>query len=247
MGGFNREKISVEGSCDSNRPVHVALGGKPQTVILLYNRQVSDNASPQLHRVALFGGTFDPPHRGHLAAARAVRDQLEMTQIHMVVAGDPYQKSSERRITDAAIRLEMVRALVNAEPGIVVDDREVRRPGPTYTVDTLEELSAEQPHASLFVVIGADAAAGFSTWKSPERIVALSTLVIVNRIGTQQQQTWRDVLPSGARVREVMMSPVDASSTEIRARVAAEQSIDAMTTPEVARVIAHHRLYRDAS
>lgn len=206
------------------------------------------DSSQHPRRIAIIGGTFDPPHRGHLAAAQAVRDQLAVDQIWFMVAGNPYQKTDSRPITDGAVRVAMVRALVNAEPGFSVDDREVRRIGPTYTVDTLEELVREMPDTSFYLVIGADAAAGFSTWKSPERIVALSTLVIVNRTGAQQSQQWRGSLPPDASVVEVMMSPVDVSSTDIRARVAdgsSAESLAEMMTPAVARIIVERGLYQE--
>ena len=114
------------------------------------------NPSPQ--RLGLLGGTFDPPHRGHLAAAIAVRDALGLDRIDFLVANDPWQKSGEREVTPAAVRLQMAQAIVEGIEGIGVDDREVRRGGPTYTVETLEELAFECPGTDVFLIVGQDTA-----------------------------------------------------------------------------------------
>ena len=113
-------------------------------------------------RIGVFGGTFDPPHIGHLAVAVEVRHALALDRVLMVVANDPWQKRGARVLTPAADRLEMVRAAAQDLDGVEADDREIRRGGPSYTVDTVEELLGEQPGAELFVVVGADAAAGLT-------------------------------------------------------------------------------------
>ena len=194
-------------------------------------------------RLGLLGGTFDPPHVGHLAVAEAVRAQLGLDRIDFLPANDPWQKSeSGRNVTSATIRLEMVRALVSNRPGTGVDDREIRRGGITYTVETLEEIAREEPGVEVFLIMGADTARGFHTWQRHRDVARLSTLVVVNR-GTEAT-----VVPQGAdRLCVVTMDPVEVSSTSVRAEVAAGHPVDALVTPAVADVIARHGLYVGAA
>ncbi len=200
--------------------------------------------TPVLPRLGLLGGTFDPPHVGHLAAARAVRDAVDGIEISLVVANDPWQKSDARQISNAALRLEMTRALVKDEPNISVDDREIRRGGPTYTVDTLLELHAENSQRELFLIVGADTASRIHTWHRSQDLIPLSTLIVVNRPGTSinlapEMSAWNHII--------VPMMPVDVSSTAIRSAVANGQSVSSMTTAGVAALIADNGLYREAA
>ena len=198
-------------------------------------------------RWGLFGGTFDPPHLGHLSAARAVRGALGLDKVVLMVAGEPWQKMRQKTqpmtgsrdaISSGDVRVEMVRALIEGEPGLEVGDDEVRRGGPTYTVDTLRQLRATHPEVELFLVLGADAAANIGTWREPSEVLLLSTLVVVSRAGSE-----RPLLPSGVTAEWVEMNPVDVSSSAIRARVATGAAPDG-TTAAVARVIERHGLYR---
>ena len=193
-------------------------------------------------RLGLLGGTFDPPHKGHLAAARAVRAALNLDRVDLLPANDPWQKSeSGATVTPAAVRLEMVRALVNRADGIGVDDREIVRGGRTFTVETLRAIRQESPGTEVYLIVGADTAARMGSWREPEEVFSLSTLVVVNRgPGTA-------VEPRGAaRVRTVAMEPVDVSSTAVRAAVAAGHDVTDMVTAPVAAVIAAHGLYGQA-
>jgi len=170
----------------------------------------------------------------------AVRDTMGLDRVDFLVANDPWQKSSDRVVSPAAIRLEMVHALVNGKDGLGVDDREIRRGGLTYTVETLEELAAEQPETEVFLIVGQDTANRISTWHRYEEVLALSTLVIVNRPETNAQ------LPlelSGSRVQNVSMPTVDVSSTRVRAAVAYGDDVSALTADSVANVIRDHGLY----
>lgn len=195
--------------------------------------------SPAPRRLGLLGGTFDPPHLGHLAAAEAALSQLHLDRVDFLVANDPWQKTDSRVVTPAAVRVEMVTALVNGRPGLGVDDREVRRGGVTYTADTLDEIAREQPETEVFLIVGADTALRLSTWHRPDVVRRLSTLVIVNRTG--------DVgINSAEGALVVTMQPVDVSSTEIRARVSRGESIDSLTSSSVIDVIAAHGLYRSS-
>ena len=192
-------------------------------------------------RWGLFGGTFDPPHRGHLAAAKAVRERLGLDKVVMMVAREPWQKADRSTpLTPAATRVEMVKALVNGVDGLEVGEDEVRRGGPTFTVDTLREWHATRPGVKVFLVLGADAAANLGTWKEPHEVLALSTLVVVSRPGVPLP-----VLFAGAEAQWVEMEPVDVSSSAIRNSVAGGGEPDG-TTAAVARLIADRRLYRGA-
>ena len=196
--------------------------------------------NPSRLRLGLLGGTFDPPHVGHLAAAKAVRDTMGLDRVDFLVANDPWQKSSDRVVSPAALRFEMVQALVDGQAGLGVDDREIRRGGLTYTVETLEELAKEEPDTDVFLIVGQDTANRIGTWHRYEEVLALSTLVIVNRVENNFQLP--EVL-SGARVHNVSMPLVDVSSTGIRAKVASGEDIASLTSESVAAVVRRHGLY----
>ena len=115
-------------------------------------------------RLGIFGGTFDPPHVGHLVAANEVRHVLGLDVVLLVVANAPWQKVGSRGISDAQDRLAMVRAAVDGHDGLEASDIEITRGGPSYTADTLAALHEVEPDAELFCILGADAAAGFLTW-----------------------------------------------------------------------------------
>lgn len=190
-------------------------------------------------RLGLLGGTFDPPHAGHLAAARAVLSALNLDRVDLLPANEPWQKTDAgTKITPAATRLAMVRALVRGVDGLGVDDREIRRGGPTFTVDTLREIRAESPSTEIYLIVGADTAAGLSTWREPDEVLALSTLVVVNRDGQTP-----DVPRAAGRVRTVEMPAVDVSSTRVRAAVAQGRDVTAEVGSAVAAIIAADGLY----
>ena len=193
--------------------------------------------NPAPRRLGLLGGTFDPPHLGHLAAAQAVLAELHLDRVDFLVAHDPWQKSDSRSVTTAAIRLEMVEALAKDQHGLGVDDREIRRGGLTYTADTLEEIHRESPGVEIFLIVGADTAARLSTWHRPDVVRRLSTLVVVNRAGQHEES-------NDSSAVHVTMQPVDVSSTKIRDRVSRGESIESLTSPDVARIIEARSLYR---
>ena len=193
-------------------------------------------------RVGILGGTFDPPHFGHLAAAQCVRTQLGLDEVILMVANDPWQKSGDRDVTPAAIRLEMVRALVDDIDGLSVSDQEIVRGGRTYTVDTLEELLAVDPDIQLFLIVGEDTAVRIPSWHRPEDLSRLSTLVVVNRAAEPTAHT----SAQGDTVVHVNMVPIDVSSTDIRRAVASGESIAFGTSDAVASIIAAHKLYEVA-
>ncbi|MSV36883.1 MAG: nicotinate (nicotinamide) nucleotide adenylyltransferase [Actinobacteria bacterium] len=202
-----------------------------------YTRLVT-SAAPR--RLGILGGTFDPPHYGHLEAARAALAQVGLDAVVLMVANEPWQKTDGRHVTEAAIRLDMVKALVEGCTGISADDREIRRGGPTYTVDTLEEIHAESPGAEIFLIMGADTAERIHSWHRAPDVVRLSTIVIVNRdnSSTNNPEFLRD-----AQVVHVSMESIAVSSSGIRDVVAKGGSITNETSNNVAAIVRDNGLY----
>lgn len=191
-------------------------------------------------KVGLFGGTFDPPHLGHLRAAQAALSQVGLEEILFVVANNPWQKSDQRSVTPAAVRQEMVELLLEGQAGWGVDDREIRRGGPSYTADTLEEIHRERPDVDLYLIVGQDSAAAMrASWQRPDVIFELATVVVVTR---PQAALQKSSLPSDSIYVE--MNPVDVSSSQIRDLVSRGESFAHLTTDAVAQFISAQGLYR---
>lgn len=193
-------------------------------------------------RIGVFGGTFDPPHVGHLVTAVNVRHLLRLDRVLMVVAGMPWQKEGTRAISDARDRLAMVAAAVGDAEGIEASDLEIRREGPSYSADTLAELRNEDPTRELFLIVGSDAAAGLTTWERLDEVRSLAHLVIVDRPGTDAAYD----LPPGFVATRVEVPRLEVSSTDLRARVHEGRPLDYLLTPEVIASIERLRLYRVA-
>lgn len=190
--------------------------------------------------VAILGGTFDPPHVGHLAAASEVRHVGHHDELLMMVAGDPWQKSTARPVTPATVRLEMMSAAVEGHPGLLASDLEVRRHGPSYTVDTVEALLDEAPGASVTLVLGADAAARLDTWHRADDLRSIVDLTVMTRPGHEAPA------PAGWRVTHVPVPAFDISSTEIRERCRTGRPIDFLVPDPVAQIVRRSGLYREA-
>ncbi|KQM75738.1 nicotinate-nucleotide adenylyltransferase [Xylophilus sp. Leaf220] len=191
----------------------------------------------------MFGGAFDPPHRAHVALAQAAVAQLGLDCLHVFPTGHAWHKT--RTLSPAEDRLAMVRAAFVGEPHITVDDREMRRPGPTYTADTLNELAAENPGAALFLVMGADQAARLGTWHAWEEIVRIAIISIAGRPNaTSTSDVFHAERLPGARIRQIALPAQDISATDIRQRVAEHRGIDLLVPPVVAGYIDRHHLYR---
>lgn len=186
----------------------------------------------------MLGGTFDPPHIGHLVAAVNCLHALSLDRVLLVVSNIPWQKVRSRPITPVADRLDLVRAAVSGHPRLVASDLEVRLGGESSTVATLEHLGHEAPGADLHLIVGADAAAGLGTWKRAERLPSLATLVVVDRPGEAAELAW-----PGTLVR-VPIPLLDISSTDLRRRVAAGEPIDFLVPEGVALILAERLLYR---
>ena len=194
------------------------------------------NASP-LRRVGLFGGTFDPPHVGHLVTAVNVRHALELDVVILMVANVPWQKEGSREITPACDRLAMVEAAVRNVPGLVPGRHEIDHGGPSYTADTLAILAADDPDAQFFTIIGDDAAAGLRTWTRWKEVVDRSRLVVVDRPGEPVE------LDDDIDWIRVEVPRLEVSSTDLRARFTDGRPLDYLITPPVLDVIRSRGLY----
>ena len=160
----------------------------------------------------MLGGTFDPVHIGHLVAAVNVRHALRLDRVLLVVANAPWQKSA-RRITPAADRLAVVEAAVAGTAGVEASSLEIDRGGESYTADTLEQL--DEPGRELFLIVGSDVAADLHTWRRPDVVARLATLVVVTRGGSP------DVDPGPPwRIEHVRIPTLDISSSDLRDRAA---------------------------
>jgi len=192
-------------------------------------------------RIGLFGGTFDPPHVGHLVTAVNVRYALGLDSVVLMVANSPWQKDGTRPISPAADRLAMVEAAVADVEGLIAGDAEIRRGGPSFTADTLQGMARCYPDAELYTIVGDDAAAGLTTWQRYDEVVALSRLVVVDRPGERVE------LPAGFDWLRVEVPRLEVSSTDLRARVLDGRPLDYLVTDSVLGIIAARHLYRDAA
>jgi nicotinate-nucleotide adenylyltransferase len=190
-------------------------------------------------RLGILGGTFDPPHVGHLVAALAVRFSLGLDRVLLVVANEPWQKVGTRPISPAPDRLAMVRAAVVGLEGVEASDLEVTRGGRSYTVDTLEALAANDPDGVRYLILGADAAGGLPTWERAEQLPSLATLVIVERPGVPAPAP-----PPGWTIERVEMPRLDISSTDLRERVGDGRPLEFLTPASVVSCIRDLGLYR---
>jgi nicotinate-nucleotide adenylyltransferase len=192
-----------------------------------------------VERIGIVGGTFDPPHFGHLAIANAASEALRLTEVRFVVANDPWQKSGDQRVTAAKIRLEMVRALLVETEKFVVSDIEIRRGGPSYTIDTVKELHEKSRKRILIsLILGADVAGGLDSWYRAEELKEMVQIVVVDR-------AWSDLdVPKGWRFQRLEMESVDISSSTIRERVRQGKTIRDLVGEPVNSYIKNSGLYR---
>jgi nicotinate-nucleotide adenylyltransferase len=194
-------------------------------------------------RIGILGGTFDPPHNGHLVAARAAIAALRLDRLLLVVANDPWQKSGQREIADAEDRLALTRALAEDIPGAEVSRLEIDRGGPSYSVVTAEEIKtraarAGEPPPELFLVVGADLAPDLESWERPGELRRLVTLAVVTRPNSPDR-----AVPAGWRVAWVAGPAVDVSSSAVRARLRAGEPVDGLVPAAVIRCIERRGLY----
>jgi nicotinate-nucleotide adenylyltransferase len=196
---------------------------------------LSEETNPQ--RIGVFGGTFDPPHVGHLVTAVNVRHALDLDLLILMVANVPWQKVGTRSITPAGDRLAMVEAAVDSVPRLITGDHEIRAGGESYTADTLTSLADEYPGAQLFTVVGDDAASGIHSWQRADEVIERSRLVVVDRPG---EPVWLD---SGIDWIRVEVPRLEVSSTDLRERWRDGRPLDYLVTEDVLVVIADRGLY----
>jgi nicotinate-nucleotide adenylyltransferase len=194
-------------------------------------------------RIGIFGGTFDPPHIGHVAAARAVLDALSLDRLLLVVANDPWQKTPRRAVTPAEDRYAMTVALAATLPGVEASRMEIDRGGPSYTVMTAEALLGEaaaagHPAPELFLVVGADLVPELGSWERVEDLARLVTLVVVSRPTGSRPET-----PPGWRVKWVDGPQVDVSSSAVRVALERGDEVDQTVPAEVVHCIRRRDLY----
>ena len=192
---------------------------------------------PPRARIGVFGGTFDPPHVGHLVTAVNVRHALALDVVFLVVANDPWQKDAIRHISPAADRFALTEAAVGDVEGVEASRIELDRGGPSYTADTLADLAEALPDAQLFTILGLDAAAGLPTWTRWTEVVTRSRMVVVDRPGSKA------TLPDGVSWLRVEVPRLEVSSTDLRARMVDGRPLDYLLTSSVIAAIRTRRMY----
>lgn len=191
-------------------------------------------------RIGIFGGSFDPVHDAHLALARLALNELLLDELRWVPAGQPWQKT--RRLASATDREAMVRLAIAAEPRFVLSLCELRRDGPSYAVETVAQLQAEEPGAAdWFLVMGQDQYAGFHTWHRWQELLGRVTLAVAGRPGVAASA---DPRVMAAPCATLQLPLLDVSSTVIRERLAAGLGIADLVPAAVASYIEQHHLYQ---
>jgi len=205
-------------------------------------------------RIGIFGGTFDPPHLGHLIVASEVRHRCGFDEVLLMVANDPWQKRNDRTITPAPLRLEMVTAAVAGRDGLRASALEIERGGATYTVDTVEQILRGDDTFDCTLILGADSLRSIATWHRSDELAALVDIVVVARPGTDATAVIAaavaaEVVAAGEQrgvgwtVNEVAVPGVQISSTELRSRCRNGTPTTFLITDEVRSIIDRAGLY----
>ncbi|MES2189037.1 MAG: nicotinate (nicotinamide) nucleotide adenylyltransferase [Pseudomonadota bacterium] len=197
-------------------------------------------------RIGVFGGAFDPPHVAHLALANVAIAQLKLDELRVIPTGHAWHKA--RALSSAPHRLAMTRLAFRDMPEVVVDERELHRPGPTFTVDTLESLQAENPDAQLYLIMGADQFAAFQQWHRWQAIIGLAIICIAGRATSTVAQAQFDAYGAlKSRFLQLLLPPMTVSATQIRQYLASgagkSSDITELVPEAVARYISANRVY----
>ena len=211
----------------------------------------ANNASATVQTLGVFGGAFDPPHLAHVALVEAAVAQLQLDQVCVLPTGQAWHKP--RNLSDAAHRLAMTRLAFADVPQVVVDEREIQRTGPSYTVDTLHELQTEYPQAQLYLLLGDDQRRALPAWHQIGEIVRIAIICAAGR--DMAVRAWNEesgAAPTNpplsdtlqARIRTLDMPLMPHSATDIRVLAATEQALTGLVSPAVERYIHEHHLYR---
>ena len=195
-------------------------------------------------RIAILGGTFDPPHNGHLALACGVADALSLDRVLLIPTGNPHFKL-DQKVTSVEDRVAMTQLLAAEDQRLEVSRIEADRPGVTYTVDTLHALQEQNPDAELLFIIGGDCAEHIMKWRNADLLARQCTVVAVGRAGYDFAAARKaiDACGLGFKVEYFTFDVPDVSSTGIRAAAAAGEDITSMVPSSVAAYIAEHQLY----
>lgn len=198
-------------------------------------------------KIGVFGGAFDPPHNAHLALAQTALRELAMDALHVIPTGQAWHKA--RPLSPAEHRLAMTRLAFQDVPGVVVDDREIKRLGPTFTIDTLRALQAENPDAQLHLLMGGDQFAAFMQWHQWREITKIAIICIAARARFDWAEGQFDT-PKQPEVRllTLQMPPMAVSATQIRQLLASglgeNQAMTDLLPHPVASYISQHQLYK---
>jgi len=195
-------------------------------------------------RIGLLGGSFDPPHLAHLALGRLARQALALDELRWLPAAAPWQKA-DRQLAPADHRCAMLAALIAGEPDSCIDEQELQRGGPTYTIDTVRALQAATPDAQWFLIIGQDQYARFDSWRDWPELLARVTLAVAAR-GGQAPQAPAALAAYPHRMVVLALPRSDITASDIRSRLGQGAGVAHLVGDAVARYIDHHRLYRPA-
>ena len=194
-------------------------------------------------KIGIFGGTFDPPHNGHLSLLRHVIKELSLDKVIVTVANEPWQKTSSRRITDRDHRFNMTKFLFEECDDVIVSDIEFRIGGETSTAKTLAELRLEYPADEFWLIMGLDSAVNFDTWRRPQSIVEEARVVIVNRPGFMEELL-PPILSSAISIKGVHL---DISSEKVRGIFAARGDLSGLIPNSIELYVLQKDLYGQGS
>ena len=229
---------SPKGRCHFGHSVRYPPAGPPSEPPGQPLESAAVHAASQ--RIGILGGTFDPPHVGHIVAAAAALWELDLDRVLLMTANNPWQKVGTRSVTSAPDRLAMVTLLAEGIANVEVSTLELDRGGDSFTADTVEELRVRHPGAEVFVIIGSDVAPLLDTWKKTAALKASATIVVYDRPGSVGGSP-----PDGWSFRRIDVPQLAVSSTDIRARRGAGRPIDGLVPAAVLRFIGDRRLYED--
>ena len=194
-------------------------------------------------RIGIMGGTFNPPHIGHLLCASEACDQLGLDRVLFVPAHTPPHKEVAAGAPGPHVRAELCRLATQDDPRLEVSELEIERGGASYTVDTLRELHARHPADELVFIVGADTALSFPTWRQPEEVCSLATIGVAGRQGVLRRDIVERLVDLPARLEFFDMPRFDISSSEIRRRLANGHTIDYLVPAAVAQHLRRAGLY----
>jgi len=189
----------------------------------------------KLKKIGIYGGSFDPIHHGHLILAREAREALDLEKVILVPAAvSPLKRRAAAASGD--MRLKMLRAAIEGEEGFAIDDCELRRPPPSWTIDTVLEIGKRETDSEIYLLIGEDTVATLDRWRRFDDLKKMVRFVVLDRTGSQTQRDY-----------QIVRRKIDISATDIRKRVAHEQSIRYLVPPAVEEIIQREKLYREQS